>query len=135
MKDRKSAYVLDTSAVMAFIRDEEGAARVEEILQTSMVILPILVLLEVYYVTWQRHGEDEADKRYGLLKSWPVVFVKELDEPTLLTAGRLKQEHRLSLADAIIAAIALRQGATLVHKDPEYKKIALLEQEVLPGIP
>ena len=47
-----------------------------------------------------------------------------MDEPILLTAGRLKAEHRVSLADALIAAFALRAGAALVHKDPEYDALA-----------
>jgi ribonuclease VapC len=31
----------------------------------------------------------------------------------------LKATHRLSVADALIAAVARLRGATLVHKDPE----------------
>jgi predicted nucleic acid-binding protein len=43
-----------------------------------------------------------------------------MDEPVLLTAGRLKCENRLSFADALVAAYALREHATLMHKDPEF---------------
>ena len=57
----------------------------------------------------------------------------EVDEPLLLTAARLKATHRVSLADAIIAAYAIRQGATLVHKDPEYESLSSeLDLETLP---
>lgn len=51
-------------------------------------------------------------------------------------ADRVKASHRLSLADAIIAAFALRQNAVLVHKDPEYEALAgEVELEALPYKP
>ncbi len=118
--ERKS-YVLDSSAILTLIENEEGASRVESILQTDKVFLPCLVLLEVHYITQQERGQGEADRRYALLKQLPCEILWQLDEPTLLTASRFKAGHRLSLADAMIAAVAQRQQATLVHKDPEYE--------------
>jgi predicted nucleic acid-binding protein len=47
-----------------------------------------------------------------------------MDEPTLLTAARLKAVHRISLANAIIAAFAIRQNALLLHKDPEFESLS-----------
>ena len=38
-------------------------------------------------------------------------------------AGKLKAAHRLSVADAWIAALAAEQDATLVHKDPEFEQV------------
>ena len=118
--ERKS-YVLDSSALLTLIENEEGAGRVESILQVEKVFLPCLVLLEVHYITRQERGQGEADRRYALLKQLPCEILWHLDEPTLLTASRFKAGHRLSLADAMIAAVAQRQQATLVHKDPEYE--------------
>ena len=46
-------------------------------------------------------------------------------------AAQIKASHRLSLADAWIAAAALQSGATLLHKDPEFRAIAGLDQEWL----
>ena len=129
----ESKYVLDTSAVFTFLEDEDGAERVESLLRQEEIILPYLVLLETYYITLQEQPEDVADKRYALLKQLPATILWEVDEPTLLIAGRFKAYHRLSLADAIIAAFAQRQGAILVHKDPELEALAeFVEQEVLP---
>ena len=128
-----SKYLLDTSAVLTFLEDEEGAERVETLMRQEQILLPYLVLLEIYYITLQEQAEDVADKRYALLKQLPATILWEVDEPTLLTAGRFKAHHRLSLADAIIAAFAQRQGAILVHKDPELEALtASVEQEVLP---
>jgi predicted nucleic acid-binding protein len=128
-----SLYLLDSSAVLTFLEDEEGADRVETILRQEQIILPFCVLLEAYYITLKVQSEDVADKRYALLKQLPATILWEIDEPTLLTAGRFKAQHRLSLADAIIAAFAFRQGAILVHKDPELEALTgTVEQEILP---
>jgi predicted nucleic acid-binding protein len=129
----RDRYVLDTSAVMTLIEDEEGADRIDQILRTEQVWIPWLVLLEVNYITRQENGEAEADRRYALMKQLQVTISWEADEPTLLTAARIKAKYRLSLADAIIAAFAIQVKATLVHKDPEFEPLAdLLSLEALP---
>jgi ribonuclease VapC len=49
------------------------------------------------------------------------------------SAADLKAQHRISLADAFIAASAQRLGAVLVHKDPELAALGnLVQQELLP---
>jgi len=126
-------YVLDTSAVFTFLEDEAGAQRVEEIIRAGQAVIPFLVLLETYYISLQETTEAIAEKRYALLKQLPARFLYDVDEPTLLTAGRFKVRHRLSLADALIAAFAVREGAILVHKDPEFESLSKqVKQETLP---
>lgn len=58
----------------------------------------------------------------ALLKAWSLKWV-DPDEKVLLQAGRLKASHRLSVADALIAAVAKLHHATLVHKDPELEAL------------
>ena len=75
-------------------------------------------------ISLQETTEAIAGKRYALLKQLPARFLYDVDEPTLLTAGRFKARHRLSLADALIAAFAVREEAILVHKDPEFESLS-----------
>lgn len=129
----EESYLLDTSAVLTFLEDEAGAQRVEEIIRAGRTVIPFLALLETYYISLQETTEAIAEKRYALLKQLPARFLYDVDEPTLLTAGRFKARHRLSLADAFIAAFAVREGATLVHKDPEFESLPKqVKQEALP---
>jgi predicted nucleic acid-binding protein len=126
-------YVLDTSALFTLIEEEEGADRVEEIVKTTEAFIPSLALLEVHYITSQERGKGEADRRYALLKQLSCEILWQVDEPTLLTASRFKAGHRLSLADALIAAFTMRQKAVLLHKDPEYDALTgEVELEALP---
>jgi predicted nucleic acid-binding protein len=118
---------------LSFIEDEEGADRVEEALKQETTLLPWPVLLEAYYISIQEEGLAEADRRIALIKQLNVKILWDMDEATMLTAARLKAEHRISLADAIIAAFAVRTEAVLMHKDPEFKILAgLLAMEALP---
>jgi predicted nucleic acid-binding protein len=128
----ESKYLLDSSAILTFLEDEDGADRVEKLLREEPVLLPFLVLLETYYITLREKSEDVADRRYALLKQLPVTFIWDIDEPTLLTAARFKADHRLSMPDAIIAAFARQRGAVLVHKDPELEALTPVRQEALP---
>jgi predicted nucleic acid-binding protein len=126
-------YVLDTSALLALIEDEPGADRVAQVLAEELVLLPWTVLLEVHYVTRQRRGQAEADQRYAMVRQLPARILWEMNEPMVLTAARLKAAHWLSFADAVIAAFALREGATLLHKDPQFE--ALDEEVTLEALP
>ena len=79
--------------------------------------------MELYYVTWQEKSEDADRELIILVKSLPVHRV-DSNERLTLSAGRLKANHRLSVADAFIAATAIEKGAVLVHKDPELEVIS-----------
>ncbi len=131
--ENKPLFLLDTSAWLTYMEDEEGADRIEEILRTGRILLPFIVLLELYYISYREKGEDVANQRYALVKSLNVEILWYFDEPVLLTAGKFKALYRLSLADAIIAATAKIKSAILVHKDPEYEALKQeVNQEILP---
>ena len=121
-------YVLDTSSIFAFTDQEDDADEVERLLNAAKqhecrLEVCAMSLMELYYITLREQGEDEAIRLVALVKSWPVVWIYP-DEKTLLQAAKLKASYRLSVTDALIAAIAKLHHATLVHKDPEFEAIA-----------
>ena len=128
-----SIYLLDTSALMAWLEDEDGADRVEALLLNEPVLIPFVALLEVYYITLQERGESVATLRHKTLKRTPADVLWEMDEPTLLIAARFKAGHRISFADAIVAGFAASRNAVLVHKDPEFEP--LTDQMLLEALP
>ncbi len=126
-------FVLDTSALMTLIEQEQGAERVRDVVQKNSIILPWLSILEVVYITRRELGEEEALMRYALLKKLNAKVVWNADEALLLQAARIKSSHALSLADSVIAAIATQNNAVLLHKDPEYEQLqGVVEMEILP---
>ena len=54
-----------------------------------------------------------------------------VSDALLEPAAALKACHRLSVADAWIAAAAQREGAVLLHKDPELRALDQVPQEWL----
>lgn len=121
-------YVLDTSAILALTDREEGWREVERILrdaqaEASETTVCAVSLMELYYIALRETGDDAVAKLIGLVKSWPVTWLYP-DEKTFLLAGKLKATHRLSLADALIVAVAKLRSAVLVHKDPEMAPLA-----------
>ena len=74
--------------------------------------------MELYYIALRESGEDAAAKLIALVKLWPMTWIYP-DEKTYLLAGKLKAAGGLSVADALIAAVAKLRNAILVHKDPE----------------
>jgi len=127
-------YILDTSALLTFIEDEEGAERVESLLIEAekgnvTVYLSFISLTEVFYITKKEKGEQEASERLGLIKSLAVHII-ESEEPLNIMAGALKADYRISLADAFIAALCQYHQGIIVHKDPEFEQLAPLMQEL-----
>ncbi len=126
-------YLFDTSALITLLEDEPGADQVAHILNNAKVWIPWLALLEMHYITWQEKDEAAADDRYAYVQLMPVTILWEITEPILLTATRFKANHRLSLGDAIIAAIALQNDFVLLHKDPEFEALsAEIQLQALP---
>jgi predicted nucleic acid-binding protein len=120
-------FVLDSSAILALTDREEGWEAVELLLNdaqtnSNQVCACAISLMEIYYIAIREIGDDAAAKLVAIIKSWPVTWIYP-DEKTFLLAGKLKAAHRLSLADALIAAVAKLQNATLVHKDPELESL------------
>jgi len=121
-------YVLDTSAILTYTDQEDGVAEVATLLENArfrkcQLEVCAISLMEIHYLALRAGGEDQAARLVALIKSWPLVWVYP-DEKILLQAGKMKASYRLSVADALIAAVAKLHRACLVHKDPEFTAIS-----------
>lgn len=131
------SYVLDTSAIFTLTKGEDGSDTVENILTLAEKgkctgYLSFASFMEIYYITWMSKGESAAKELLILVRSLPLQRVDSTERITL-SAGRIKALHRLSVADAFIAATAIDKNAVLVHKDPELKVMSkLIETLELP---
>ncbi len=124
--------ILDTSAILAYFEGEEGKETVEIFLIRSAsneieLFIPFSAAIEFYYINFNSQGEETANQRFAMLMSLPINVLKSIDEPYIIQAGRLKASYPISFADALIAAYAFLEKASLVHKDPEY---LTLENEI-----
>ena len=125
------AFCLDTSAILTLRDDEPGAERVAMLLEGPDPCFSCFITrMEVLYRVWKDEGKRSGRLAYEQLQSLPIQWVDQT-EPLLLEASRIKALHRLSVADAWIAAAALLGRATLLHKDPEFEAITELDQSWL----
>ena len=125
------AFCLDTSAILTLRDDEPGAERVAMLLDgPDPCFACFITRMEVLVRVWKDEGERSGRLAYEQLQSLPIEWVDQT-EPLLLEASRIKALHRLSVADAWIAAAALLGRATLLHKDPEFEAITELDQSWL----
>ena len=117
-------YVLDTSAWIALDEQEPGAEQVESVLAGAWlgqaeVHASFATLTELEYVRTQKRDAQQAAELLAFVRSQRVTW-HHSDDALCAAAAKLKAAHKLSFADAFVAATAQRLDATLVHKDPEF---------------
>ena len=128
MNETKKICILDTSAILTYIEDEDGSDYVENLLIDAEkgivdIYVSFISLTEVFYITLREKDEPLAVERIKLMQSL-AVKIQESDEIVNIKAGKLKALNSISLADAYIAALCQIHNGILVHKDPEYEKLA-----------
>jgi predicted nucleic acid-binding protein len=112
--------VVDSSAWLEYLVDSERASLfAERIERTRQLIVPVLVICELFKKVLRERGEQPAIEVYGLLSQGNVV---DVDAGLATVAARLP----LPLADSIIYATAQRYSAILWTQDEHF--------EDLPGV-
>jgi ribonuclease VapC len=128
---------LDTSAWLTWSQDEPGADEIEAYFEAAMdgdatLHASFVSLTELEYITTQQFGTDKARELLESVEDKPVRW-HQSDRALCREAAKLKAAHKVSFADAFVAATAQRLDATLVHKDPEFD--ALKDVIKLHGLP
>jgi predicted nucleic acid-binding protein len=130
-----SAYLLDTSAVVAHYRKEVGHARVQALFDDDDAVLWIAApsLLELDACLCDIGIEEAARRKTVNDYAGELVHVVTVDERVARRAMEIRDAAvgRLPAVDALIAACAAVCGAMLVHRDAHFDSIP---QEVLPSL-
>ena len=101
--------VLDTSAMIAFLRNEPGVAIVSDHIQRFpfQIFAHSLNLCEVYYDFWRSSGEEVAQSAINDLLVLGIVERSDMSPLFWREMGRLKAVHRrVSLADCAALVLA-----------------------------
>ena len=131
------AILLDTSAWLTWSQDEAGADEVETYFEEAIhgeatLHSSFVSLTELEYITTQKFGTGKARELLEFVEEKPVRW-HQSDRALCAEAAKLKAMHKVSFADAFVAATAQRLSAMLVHKDPEFKTLVGLIK--LHGLP
>lgn len=115
---REGLYLLDSSAILAYLLNEGPASRVAAI--HSRAAIPFIAPAELYAALWLRFGPAKADEAVAAVRGWRLPWIWPSEEAVLL-AGKWRAIHRLGLADSFIAALSFLHQATLVTRDSDYR--------------
>ena len=116
--------VLDAWALLALIFKEEPAAKkVRDILDQqggskSTIYVSWINLGEVYYNIARKKGLNAANETLEDIKKLSI----RLHAPSksdILSAAKIKSEHKLSYADAFAVSLAQKINGVIVTGDPE----------------
>lgn len=126
----RSAFVLDSFALLAYLQDEPVASQVEELLENARkekcrLFLSMINLGELLYITERLGGVAKAQDTLALIRQLPIQIVPA-DEQTIFAAAHIKASYPLSYADSFVVAIALQESATIITGDPEFRTVETL---------
>jgi predicted nucleic acid-binding protein len=115
--------VVDSWALLAWIRDEPAASRVNAILLDAdagkvRLYMSWINAGEVYYMLARKHSSQLASEFLARLPSLPLQLMLP-NEKDIIAAARMKSIRKLSYADAFAAVLSQALGARLLTGDPE----------------
>ena len=127
-----AVFVLDSYALLAYLNDEAGSKRVAALLTDAQAgqvraLLCSINLGEILYTVERRRGLVAAQRVQALLESLPVEEIEATRE-LVFDAAHIKALHPISYADAFVAALAMRENATVLTGDPEFASVQGLVQ-------
>ena len=137
MKGKLPRFVLDSFAVLAYIAKEPGGQRVAQALGRARhgqaeVLMSLINFGEVAYIVEREQGLAETQDAIALLDQLPVRVVAA-DRALTLAAAHLKANYAISSADAFAAALAVKERATILTGDAEFRLVEkLVNVEWLP---
>ena len=122
--------IYDSFALLKLFQKEPGHQKVARLLEEDRKddnppLLQIINFGEIIYRTKKDFG-DTAKIR--VIRSVVQLGLRIISAPDALVydAAELKGSYAISYADAFLLATALREGATIVTGDPEFKKVESL---------
>jgi predicted nucleic acid-binding protein len=123
----RPAFLLDSYALLAYLNDEPGKERVQEILDLAKnhrcsLAMSLINLGEVLYISERARGLPAAQTVQALVESLPLELL-EVSRDLILDAAHIKANHLISYADAFAVASAIRESAIILTGDPEYHSI------------
>jgi predicted nucleic acid-binding protein len=134
----KPAYLLDSFALLAYLGDEAGKTRLQELLALAeagkcRLLMSQINLGEVLYIVERERGLSAAQSVLALVESLPVELL-EASRERVLDAAHVKANYALSYADAFAVAAAMQEKAVILTGDPEFEAVEeLVEVEWIKG--
>jgi predicted nucleic acid-binding protein len=117
--------IVDSCGWLEWFTDGKLANSYEKYLvDQNNILMPAIILYEVYKVLKREVGEEKALLAAGYMKNSPVI---PLDETLALAAADIALREKLAMADAMIVATARSNNCKIITSDADLKDQASVE--------
>jgi tRNA(fMet)-specific endonuclease VapC len=115
-------YLLDTNAIVALL---QGNVPLGQLLFGADWI-GISVISQIEFLAFSGLTENDHTLFSQFLQRVEVVDLVGKDDGLMEKIIEIRQQYRLKLPDAVIAAMAIQNSAILVTADQEFSKVSAL---------
>jgi tRNA(fMet)-specific endonuclease VapC len=115
-------YVLDTNAIVALL---QGNLQLIELLKDADW-LGVSVISQIEFLVFPGLTQDDRQIFDQFLQRVQVLGLVAIDAVLIKKIIEIRQQYRLKLPDAVIAAMAIQNSASLVTADREFAKVTIL---------
>ena len=115
-------YVLDTNVIVALL---QGNLQLIELLKDADW-LGVSVISKIEFLVFPGLNQDDRQIFEQFLQRVKVIGLVAMDAVLIDKIIEIRQQHRLKLPDAVIAAMAIQNSASLVTADREFGKVTSL---------
>ena len=112
-------YLLDTNAIVALLQKDFNLI---QLLQDAEWI-GISIISKIEFLAFSGLSEADIQLFQQFLQRVEVINLSSQNELLITRIISIRQEHRLKLPDAIIAAMARERSAKLVTRDVQLNRI------------
>ncbi len=116
MRSPAGPFILDSCALIAYLRDEPGADAVAPAIEGKRPYIHAINLCEVYYDCARAVGRDRALQLLDYARRVVEIDVA-MGPDFLIQVGDLKARGGIALADCFAAALAMRMEGTILTAD------------------
>jgi toxin FitB len=113
--------VVDSSGWLEYFADGPNAKHFAATVKaTDQLVVPTVTLYEVFKVVLRESDENAALQACAALQKGVVV---DLTPKLAIAASKLSIKHGMPMADAIVLATAIENGATVWTQDAHFRDI------------
>ena len=111
--------VVDSSAWLAYLADEPGAAHFSGAIEDlDNLVVPSVCILEVFKVVSHQRGDGDALQAVALMQQGRVA---DLDATLAVAAAKVGTDHKLPLADSIVYATGITLDGVVWTQDEDFE--------------
>jgi tRNA(fMet)-specific endonuclease VapC len=115
-------YVLDTNAIVSLL---QGSSQLIQLLQDADWI-GVSVISQIEFLAFSGLSQEDRQLFEQFLQRVEVINLVASDAVLIEKIIEIRQQYRLKLPDAVIAAMTIQNSASLVTADQEFAKVTIL---------